>query len=319
MPVRTSLSRTLRRFPLGVALLFPLALTLTARDAEPVDRRTSVDDEDAVSIRGIFDFQLPKIVWPKSLRVTVNPSWRDIISKDYIRTRVGLRYAFNDHLEVNTEALTHVDNFGGDGTGGFGVAEYRLGGKYHWEGMLKPYVDTALGFTVAWPGPGAPDRLHIGTIRYAPYVVFSRELSRVRGLNAFLNLGYEAFDSNPGPDRIAEYRPQRDNFSITPGVVIHRAPWHYTLAASVRSTAPSGEGKEYYSVLPSVSWEIPRRYQFRTPGRWIAGLGYEAIFYDDDIKHRVSGRLKWEFDWGKVVREKLPFIGGGSSDKAGKP
>lgn len=296
-------------FSLVRLTLLALVVAPVLRAAEDRLQRPSVDDQDAVTIRGIFDFQLPKIVWPKSLRVSVNPVWRDFLDKDNVRMRVGARYAFNSHFELSTEALTHFENFGGNSSSSFGVAEYRLGGKWTWSSFLKPYVDTAVGFNVALPAPGAPVDLNIGTARYSPYVVFSRELKKTRGLNAFLNLGYEAFDSNPGAGRIADYRPARDNFSITPGVVLHRAPWHYTFATSLRTTAPSGEGREFFSVLPSVSWEVPKKFQLGTGGRWIAGGGYEAVFFGDEIEHRVSGRLKWEFDWGKAVRDTLPWPG----------
>ena len=297
MHVRTPL------LSLASLLLFPaFALPLSSAEARNGNGRSSVDDQDAITLRGIFDFQLPKIVRPESLRFTLNPSFGDLVHKDYIRIRTGARYAFTKHLEASAEVVTYLDNFGGNGIGGPGIAEYRLGTKLAWHALLHPYVDTAFGTTVVIPAPGAPEQLTIGTTRCTPYLAFSRDLKTIRGLGAFLNLGYEFFDSDPVPGRIAAYRPQHDNLVITPGVVLHRAPWHYTLATSLRTTELDGDGREYFSIIPSVSYEVPSRWMLHLPGRLVVGAGYEAIFYDGEVKHRITSRVRWDFDWRKAAR-----------------
>jgi hypothetical protein len=312
------------RLPLACLAFLPvLALPLGA--AEPVNGNggSTVDDQDAIAIRGIFDFQLPKLILPESLRFTLNPSFGDFVHKDYARIRTGVRYAFTRHFEASAETVTYLDNFGGEGQGGPGIAEYRFGTKLAWHTLLQPYVDTALGVTVAIPAPGAPEQLTIGTTRCTPYVAFSRDLKTVRGLEAFLNLGYEFFDSDPAPGRISEYRPQHDNLVITPGLMLHRAPWHYTLATSLRTTALDGDGHEYFSILPSVSYEVPSAWMHRLPGRLVVGAGYEAIFYRDKIANRITSRVRWDFDWRKAARDlgnnvldSLPWRNG---DRTGQP
>jgi hypothetical protein len=285
----------LARLLLLPALAFPLA-------AAPRPAST-VDDQDAISIRGIFDFQLPKIIRPESLRFTFNPMIGDFVHKDYVRVRLGTRYAVSEHLEVSAEVVPFIDNFGGGGSGGAGLAEYRFGTKLAWHRFLHPYVDTAFGATVAVPAPGAPEQLTIGTTRFNPYVAFSRDLKFTRGLGAFLNVGCEIFDSDPAPGRIARYRPSRDNLIVAPGVVLHRAPWHYTLTTSLRSTVLDGGNEEYFSVLPSVSFEVPPRWFPRLPGRVVVGGGYEAIFFQGEVKHRINSRIRWDFDWAKAARD----------------
>ncbi len=309
---------TIRRLLLCPALLALFALPASA---EGPRGGSTVDDQDAIAIRGIFDFQLPKIVRPDSLRFTLNPQFGDIVHKDYVRIRTGMRYAFSKHLEASAEAVPYFNNFG-KGERGVGLAEYRLGAKYLWHNLLDRYVDTALGATATIPAPGAPEELSIGTTRFTPFLAFSRDLKHTHGLGAFLNLGYEIFDSDPAPGRIARYRPARDNLIVTPGVVLHRAPWHYTLATALRSTALDGEGREYFSVQPSVSFEVPSRWIPRVPGRLVVGAGYEAIFFQGETKHRVTSRLRWDFDWAKTARdlgnnvlESMPWRNGRSADK----
>ena len=306
-------------------LVCPVLLALFALPsaAERPRNGSTVDDQDAIAIRGIFDFQLPKIIRPESLRFTLNPQFGDFVHKDYVRIRTGMRYAFSKHFEASAEVVPYFDNFGGDGQRGVGLAEYRLGAKYAWHHLLQPYVTTALGATAAIPAPGAPEDLSIGTTRFTPYLAFSRDFKEVRGLGAFLNLGYEIFDSDPAPGRIARYRPSRDNLIVTPGVALHRAPWHYTLATSLRTTALDGEGREYFSVQPSVSFEVPSRWVPRVPGRLVVGAGYDAIFFQGETKHRVTSRLRWDFDWAKTARdlgnnvlESMPWRNG---RPAGKP
>ncbi len=305
------------RSPFVVALLLPLLLaTGRATAAEPAARST-VDDQDAVSIRGIFDFQLPKIIRPESLRFTLNPSLGDLTQKDYVRVRTGLRYALTRHCELSAEVLPYIDNFGGKGEGGAGLAEYRFGGKLAWNNLLSQYFDTAFGTTVTMPAPGAPEQLTIGTTRCNPYIALSRDLHAVPGLGAFLNIGYEFFDSDPAPGRIARYRPSRDNLIVTPGVVLHRAPWHYTFATPLRTTGIDGGGREYLSLQPTVSYEVPSRWLPRLPGRLVVGAGYEAIFFGSEVEHRFTSRVRWDVDWRKAahalgdnVLDSLPWRSG---------
>ena len=311
--------------PLALAFLLLLitdSLPLGAAEAPNGKGETTVDDQDAISLRDIFDFQLPKIIRPESLRFTLNPSFGDLVHKDYVRIRTGARYAFTKHVEASAEIVTYLDNFGGNGTGGPGISEYRLGTKLAWHTFLHPYVDTAFGVTVAIPAPGAPERLTIGTTRCTPYLTFSRDLKTLRGLGAFLNVGYEFFDSDPEPGRIAIYRPQHDNLIVTPGVVLHRTPWHYTLATSLRTTALDGPSHEYVSIIPSVSFEVPAHWTPGIPGRFVVGAGYEAIFYGSEIEHRITSRIRWDFDWRKAARnlgqnvlDTMPWHNGDRSKK----
>ena len=306
------------RLPLACVLLLA-ASALPLPSAEPRNGGSTVDDQDAVNIRGLFDFQLPKIIRPESLRFTLNPSFGDFIHKDYVRLRTGVRYAVTRHLETSAEVVPYIDNFGGKGEGAAGLAEFRFGTKLAWHNLFAPYFDTAFGANVVIPSPGAPEQLTIGTARFNPYVAFSRDLKAVRGLGAFLNVGCEIFDHDPAPGRIARYRPSHANLIVTPGLVLHRAPWHYTLAASVRTTAIDGHDREYYSVMPGVSFEVPSHWVPRLPGRVVVGAGYEAIFYDSEVKHRITSRVRWDVDWRKAARaigdNVLPWRNGNNHEK----
>ncbi len=286
------------------AFAFALLLAGSCPAASPAPiTGSTVDDQDAISIRGIFDFQLPKILRPEAWRLTFNPQLGDLVHEDYVRFRVGVRHSPARHLELSAEVVPFIDNFGDGGRGGAGLAEYRFGAKLAWHGWLRRYVDTAAGATVAMPAPGAPEEITIGTTRFNPYIAFSRDWNRTRGLGAFLNLGYEVFDSDPAPGRIAEYRPQRDNLRITPGLLLHRSPWHYSLAVSLRTTALDGGSEEYFSILPTASYEVPKEWLRGLPGRLVVGGGYEAVFHPGGTEHRVTSRVRWDYDWGRAARD----------------
>lgn len=282
--------------------LLPLLVLLGPGMAAERAPRSTIDDQDAVSVRGVFDFPLPKLIRPESLRFTLHPQFGDVVHRDYLRLRTGVRYAFNEHLEAGAEIVPFLDNFGGGGRGGGGIAEYRLGAKLAWRNLLRPYADTAFGVAVAIPAPGAPEDLTIGTTRCSPYVTFSRDLRRMPGLGSFLTVGYEFFDTDPASGRIARYRPQHDNLSVTPGIMLHRAPWHYTLASTWRSTVLAGGAHDYVSLLPSISYEVPARWFPSLPGRVVVGAGYEAIFFGGETEHRFTTRLRWDFDWARTAR-----------------
>lgn len=292
------------------------ALLLVAGSLAAAERRerSTVDDQDAVSVRGIFDLPLPQILRPELVRFTLHPQFGDVLHGDYIRCRMGARYAFTQHFEASAEVVPFLDNFGGGGRGGAGLAEYRLGAKLAWRTLLQPYVDTAFGVAVTIPAPGAPEDLTVGTTRCLPYVTFSRELHELVGLEAFFTIGYEFFDRDPLPGRVPRYRPRNDNLILTPGVVLHRAPWHYTLATTLRTTALDGPSHEFISLAPSVSYEVPSRWFPSLPGRVVVAGGYEAIFFAGEIEHRFTARVRWDVDWiraaqslGQDVLERMPW------------
>lgn len=283
-------------------LLAALATTLPASAETYIEPTAAIDDQDAVSFRGLFDLQLPRLIRPESLRFTFNPSFGDFVHRDYVRIRTGFRYAFSKHCEVSAEVVPFFDNLGGKGEGGIGIAEYRFGTKFGWSTLLAPYLDTAFGATVARPVPGAPDALTIGTTRFIPYLVFSRDLPGLADFEGFLNIAYECFDSDPDRTRIARYRPAVDNLILTPGLILHRAPWHYSLSTPLRLTGIDDGDHDYLSVMPSISYQVPPRWLPFLSGRVVVGASYEAIFFGSDCEQRIVSRLRWDFDWLKAAR-----------------
>jgi hypothetical protein len=94
------------------------------------------------------------------------------------------------------------------------------------------------------------------------------------------------------------------------------------LATSLRTTALDGDDREYYSAITSVSYEIPSRWMFHLPGRLVVGAGYEAIFYHSEVEHRITSRVRWDYDWRKAARnlgqnviDTLPWHNGNRSEK----
>lgn len=264
-----------------------------------------MDDQDAVSSGGIFHIQLPKIIDRRSLRFSVSPSGSDVIDREVIRWRFRTRYAFNRDLEGSIETVPYVPNFIRGKDGGWGLVHTAVGGKFNWRSA--PWADlleTAFGASALFPAGGAPEEFVVGVPVYTGFAVVSRELESVDGLEAFLNFKAEIFGSTPPAGRIAAWEPDDDNLALTPGIVLHRKPWHYAFSLTLESTVlGNGERREFLTLRPGVSWEVPVQYTARLPGRFIAATTFETTFYDDGTHLRLNLRLQWEVDARKIARD----------------
>jgi hypothetical protein len=311
MSVRCLRFLALTTLPLFLAGGLPLATAsesaapTTNHPASPTGRRITVDDQDAVSFGGIFNFQLPKVIDRRLLRLSVSPSGSDVIDREVIRWRFRARYAFNRDLEGILETVPYMPNFVRGKNGGWGLVQTAVGGKFNWRSApWAKHVETALGGTALFPAGGAPEEFVVGVPVYTGFVVASRDLDLLEGLEAIVNLQAEVFDSTPPAGRIAPWAPDDDNLALTPGLVLHRKPWHYSFSITLASTVlADGPRRDFLTLRPGVSWEVPLQYTSRLPGRFIAATTFETTFYDDGTHFRLNLRLRWEVDARKFARD----------------
>ena len=49
-------------------------------------------------VRGLFDFDLPSIDPPGTVKLTLHPHFGDFVRRDYMRVDTGFRWALNGHF-----------------------------------------------------------------------------------------------------------------------------------------------------------------------------------------------------------------------------
>lgn len=288
------------------------ALTLGAiavRAQEPaatVDAKATREapSEDFSRVSGLFDVDLPKTVEKYNVRLLTHPHFGDFLHRSYVRVPVGVRLGLNQRTELNGEVesfLTH----GLKGSGpGFGVGALRFGAKYQWAHWLKPIVDTSTGFNVAFPVGRPPVDMTDGHVHATPYVTFSRRIDAWPKATPFVSLGVDLVRSSSVPGTFGRNQPRSDTNLFSAGFLYNYSKtFTYTLVAGYNTTALIGEGSNhYFSLNPSILWQLPPWLTLGSKDRWIIGFGLKVNHGPDGWDTSTSAKLRGEFRFARWFR-----------------
>ncbi|MBE2214074.1 MAG: hypothetical protein IAE82_09405 [Opitutaceae bacterium] len=255
-------------------------------------------------VRGIFDVVLPDTQERGTWKLSVQPRVFDLIDDEYVRVPMGVTYGFNRRTEGEFE----IDGYFGNPTekpeesNGVGIANYRLSFKRKWKPTQGSQINAATNVQFVWPDPSSPAQLNHGVNRTKLLTAFSRKVGQNKQNEGILNLSYDFLTPSSADGWIPEDRPQDDYFRIAPGVLHHRGRFTYGLAAGWEHTV-DGEAANYFTVTPSVIYEIPSKYVFNSPGRWQLGLAVEGKHYLDEYDVEFRVRVRWLGSISRVYKD----------------
>jgi len=189
-------------------LILLALLGLTAR-AQPIATERNPPPESLPffsRVRGLFDFELPELDPPGTIKVIFHPHLSDLIRRDYLRTDMGLRWALNDNFEFSAEAATYLTHGLGDTNVGDGIGEIRLGTKYLFKQWLRPQHEASIAFNFSHPHGAPPVDMTDGQNHYQPSLTIQRHSRHNPKLTTFASVGLDIITAKlrPGP-----LRPQR--------------------------------------------------------------------------------------------------------------
>ncbi|BET66962.1 hypothetical protein ASA1KI_18800 [Opitutales bacterium ASA1] len=252
-------------------------------------------------VRGIFEAILPDTQERKTLRLSVQPHFSDLLREDHVRFPVGLIYGFNRRTEGEFEVEPYFANPFKDGEDA-GVANLRLSFKRRWTPSIDQTVDAAAGFVVVRPIPGSPYELTDGVNRYSVFTTFARPSPTIPNLEAFLNLSYDVLVPSSAEGEIREYEPKDDFARIVLGGLYKRNALTYGLSLGWAHTF-DGEETNFVTVTPSVVYDVPSRFTFNSRGQWQIGAAIAARRYGDETDIDLRVRVRWRIDFKKEWRE----------------
>lgn len=253
-------------------------------------------------ISGLFDFELPELDPPGTVRLIFHPHISDLFRRDYLRTEAGFRWALNRNFELSTEASTYVSHGLGGGTAGYGVGELRLGAKYIFKEWLHPKYEASVTFNVERPVGTPPLDFTDGQNHYQPGLTLQRHSARNPKLTTFAALGLDLLTTSSTAGTLKPNEPHDDSFSVTAGAVYDLGQFKWTLAGTFASTVLLGDVTEHFFYLrPSVLWYVPRNYSFNTKTQWIVGLGLRSTWGPDGYDFGTSTRVRAEITFRQVV------------------
>jgi hypothetical protein len=277
-----------------------LALSAAAQDtgAPPAARHATNGDQGTISrIPGLFEIDLPKTERRGAIRFIFQPSFRDLISKSYVRIPLEFRWGVNDHFELNSDIDTYFDHGLRHNRSGYGFSALHFGAKYAWHRWLKPTWDTSVGFNSSIPVSRPPIELTDGHNHFTPYIVFGRKLDWMKGLSGFVHASVDLISKSSTPGNFGRNQPHSNSVTLTPGFVYDRKAWHYTLEVDGTTTRLIGKADQDYLVIrPGVVWDLPKKLVFNAKGRWLAGFNLTATFGPDGNTLSTGSRFRGELN-----------------------
>lgn len=300
-------------------LLLPILGLLTARaqTAPPAsDAQTTQEPGPFLSgIRGLFDFDLPSIDPPGTIKLVLHPHLGDFVRRDYMRMEGGIRWAINDHFEIRPEASVYFTHGFGSSGDGYGVGELRLGGKYILRGWPNNDMETSLTLNVERPVGHPPVDLTDGLNHFAPGFLVQHRSLRYPKLTTFAGAGMDLVSTSNVIGTPVRNQPLDDSMNFTSGVIYDLGQVKWTLTATYATTALLGDTTEhFYYLRPNVLWYVPRKYTFHSRTQWILGLGLRASHGPDGTEVSFSNRVRAEITFRQVM-DKLRRKPAGGTDR----
>ncbi|HEX2900233.1 MAG TPA: hypothetical protein VHS96_11000, partial [Bacteroidia bacterium] len=257
------------------SLIFLLCFVAASSRGQVVPAEKSPPDNNFEpffsGIRGLFDFDLPSIDPPGTVKLILHPHFGDLIRRDYMRVEGGLRWALSDHFELRPEASVYFPHgFGDTNNDGYGIGELRLAGKYILHGWPTSNKETSLTLNIERPVGDPPVDLTDGLNHFAPGFLVQHHSTRNYKLTTFFGAGLDLVSVSDVAGTPVRNQPLDDSLNFTAGVIYDLGQVKWTLTATYATTAGLADATEhFYYLRPNVLWYVPRKYTFNSKTQWI--------------------------------------------------
>ncbi len=285
-------------------LILLTILGLTAR-AQPIATERNPPPESLPffsRVRGLFDFELPELDPPGTIKVIFHPHLSDLIRRDYLRTDMGLRWALNGNFEFSAEAATYLTHGLGDTNVGDGIGEIRLGTKYLFKQWLRPQHEASIAFNFSHPHGAPPVDMTDGQNHYQPSLTIQRHSRHNPKLTTFASVGLDIITASSALGRFGRNEPHDDSASVTGGAVYDLGQIKWTLSATYATTTLiGGRTDSFFYLQPSFLWYVPKPYTFHSKTQWIVGLGLRSAWGPDGYDFGTNTRVRAEITFRQVL------------------
>ncbi len=293
------------RRTLLLLFLLPLPLVFARAQSEPAPSIATPQESQPLTsrIRGLFDFDLPNLDAPGTIKLTLHPHFGDLVRRDYMRIDAGFRWAINDRFEISPEAGVYFNHGFRGSDSGNGISELRLGSKYVLRGWPKPDFETSVFVNLEAPVGRPPVDITDGLDHFAPGFLVQHHASRNPRLTTFSGAGFDLVAESDVIGTPAFNQPRDHSVNFTAGAIYDLGRVKWTLTATYMTTALIGDDdtEHFLHLRPSVLWYVPTKYTFNSKTQWILGLGARASWGPDGTKLSASNRVRAEITFRQFM------------------
>jgi hypothetical protein len=295
-------------------LLLLLALGLFARTAwaqtPPAETAPKPPPGQTVVGRfnGLFNFDLPKLDPPGTVKVIFYPHFGDLVNSGYIRVDGGFRWALNDQFEFSAAAATFFTHGLKDESYGYGVGGVHLGSKYLFREWLRPEFESSVGLNIDLPTGRPPLDMTDGYNHFTPSFIIQQHSPRRPKLTPFASTSLNFLTRSTVPGTVDLRKPQDDSVSLSLGGVYDAGQLKWTLSGTYTTTALiSPHATHFYNLNPSVLWYVPRKLTFNSKTQWIVGFGMPMTWSPAGFDLNLRAKLRAEVTFRQVM-EKMKLV-----------
>lgn len=287
---------------LALLLILLAGPHLHAQSAPPAENISAPQDSLVTKVRGLFDFDLPDIDPPGTVKLTFHPHVGDLVRRDYLRVDTGFRWAVNDRFEISPEAAVYLTHGLGGGDGGYGIGELRLGSKYILRGWPDPDFETSLFLNVEVPVGSPPVDLTDGLDHIAPGFLVQHHSARNPRVTTFAGAGLDFVAASGVAGTPVRNQPLDDSMNFTAGAIYDLGQFKWTLTATYATTAGLGRVTDHFFYLrPNLIWYVPRKFTLNSKTQWLLGLGVRASWGPDGSEISIPTRVRAEITFRQVM------------------
>jgi hypothetical protein len=251
---------------------------------------------------GLFNLELPRLDPPGTYKLIFHPHFGDLFHRNYIRTDVGLSWTLNDHFGIDAEVDTFATHGLRSGNSGYGMGRLRGGIKYVFKQWPKPEFQTSIGLAGAHPVDHPPADMTDGLSHYTPTFAIQYRPPAHPRWTTFASTSIDFVGTTNVKGYTALNTPRDDSLSFTTGAIYDMGQLKWTLQGTYTTTALIGDRTQnFYSVVPSVLWYMPKRYAHFTKTQWIIGLGVNSTWGPDGYHLSTSTRVRAEITFKQVM------------------
>ncbi len=289
--------------PVFVLLLLAAAVpapaqTITGETAPSAPNRRTF----YARVRGLFDFDLPDIDPPGTMKLILHPHFGDLVRRDYMRVDGGVRWALSHRFEISPEASVYFTHGLKDSGDGYGVGEVRLGSKYILPAWPAPEMETSLTLGLERPVGHAPVDMTDGLNHVAPGILVQRHAIQATKWTTFAGAGLDFVSQSDVAGTPVRNQPHDDSLNVTLGAIYDLGQVKYTLSGTYATTAWIGdETHHFYYIRPNILWYVPRKFTFKSKTQWIVGFGARLSWGPDGSEVSFSNRVRAEITFRQVM------------------
>lgn len=300
----------MRRLLLSLLLAAAGGSALRAQSAPANNIHAPQENRSVFShIRGLFDFDLPNIDPPGTVKMVLHPHLGDFVRRDYLRVDTGVVWAVNDHFEINPEALVYFTHgLGGSSQDGYGIGLVRFDTKHIFRAWPTSNYETSVFFNFAAPVGHPPVDLTDGLNHYAPGFLVQHRSTRNPKLTTFAGAGLDLVSDSTIAGTPVRNQPLDDSANFTAGAIYDLGQVKWTLTATYATTAVLGDrADDFFYLRPSLLWYVPAKYTFHAKTRWMVGLGARLSWGPDGSEVSISNSVRAEITFRQVIDRMRPY------------